>query len=260
MTTDRLDEIKKIQKAIISDLEKGEDVSDLSRQLARVRAEIAADAEVQELKKVAEQRQALRGRATAVQEQGKKQSEVADRFLQLRDALVSQLQPLLEPLKELARMQSPSYSRELGEFIFDDIGQFVNAVKGIPLSYLPANFGCPFLEMSDGTQKADGKASEAYAYLQWCCGILAGLKKGFSALPLKPADNPLVEVVYPESDDAPETSCLVCNHEKAAEINKALQDGQRSLRELETYFNVSRSTLSRHKNRCLNLGAVRFTD
>ncbi len=256
MTTDT---IKAIQKQIVAKLEAGEDVSELSRQLAQERAKIAAAIEIQELKKIAEQRQQLRDKAEAVKVKVQKQGEAIDLFLKARDTLVSQLQPLLEPMKELAKMQAPSYSKEPGEcYIFNDIGNFAGAVRGVPEGYLPANFGCPFLEMKDGTQKANDKANEAYAYLQWCYGILVNLKKGVSTLPLKLVDNPLLEAIEPETSEV-ELNCLVCNHEKVAEINKALQDG-RSLRDLEAEYNVSRSTLSRHKNKCLNLGAIRILE
>jgi len=47
-----------------------------------------------------------------------------------------------------------------------------------------------------------------------------------------------------------ESSCRVCQHRERGAIDKALQEG-RSLRDIETEFNVSRSTLSRHKRNCL---------
>ncbi|GAI78909.1 unnamed protein product [marine sediment metagenome] len=56
-----------------------------------------------------------------------------------------------------------------------------------------------------------------------------------------------------------ESSCRVCQHRERGAIDKALQEG-RSLRDIETEFNVSRSTLSRHKNHCLNLRAIRLVE
>ena len=56
-----------------------------------------------------------------------------------------------------------------------------------------------------------------------------------------------------------ESSCLVCREREREAIDKALQEG-RSLRDIETEFNVPRSTLSRHKRNCLNLGTVRMHD
>jgi hypothetical protein len=256
MTTDT---IKAIQKQIIVKLEVGEDVAELSRRLAQERAKIAAQAEIEELKKIAEKRQALRNQAEVVKSKVQKQSDAIDRLLALRDTIVSQLQPLLSPMKELAKLQAPSYSREPGEcYIFNDIGQFAAEVRGIPEGYLPADFGCPFLEMREGTQQANDRASEAYTYLVWAVGILSNLQKGISALPLKPVEGLLELGNEPETSEV-ELNCRVCNHEKAEAINKALQDG-RSLRDLETEFNISRSTLSRHKNNCLNFGAVRMHD
>jgi hypothetical protein len=162
-------------------------------------------------------------------------------------------------VKELAKLQAPSWEREPGEcYLFNDVGQFAGEVREIPKGYLPADFGCPFLEMRDGTQKADGKAVDAYKYLLWAHGILASFQKGIHTPSLKPVEGLMAIDNEPEIFEI-ELNCRVCNHEKVKEINKALQDG-RPLRDLETEFNVSRSTLSRHKNKCLNLGVVRILD
>ncbi len=249
--------IKAIQKQIITKLEAGEDVSELTRRLAEERAKIAAQAEVEDLKKIAYERQALRDKAEAVKAKVQKQSDAIDAFLKAKDSLVSQLQPLLEPMSELAKMAAPSWARDPGEcYIFNDLGQFAATVDRIPKGYLPAYFGCPFLEIIGGKVDARDKASEAYTYLQWAYGILASLQKGISTLPLRPVEGLLA--IDNETTEI-ELNCRVCNHEKVAEINKALQNS-RSLRDIETEFNVSRSTLSRHKNNCLNLGAVRMRE
>ncbi|MFC1980256.1 hypothetical protein ACFLVS_05365, partial [Chloroflexota bacterium] len=163
MTTDT---IKAIQKQIIVKLEAGEDVSDLTRRLAQERAKIAAQAEVEQLKKIADERQALWEKAEVVKAKVQKQGEAIDAFLKARDTLVSQLQPLLEPMSELAKMAAAGWEREPGACYsgFGDIPQFAAAVKGIPEGYLPADFGCPFLEMIGGQVDALNKASEAYSY------------------------------------------------------------------------------------------------
>ena len=62
-----------------------------------------------------------------------------------------------------------------------------------------------------------------------------------------------------ETTSEVELSCRVCQHPEREAIDKALREG-RSLRDIETEFNVPRSTLSRHKNRCLNLGAIRVVE
>ncbi|MFC1938582.1 helix-turn-helix domain-containing protein [Chloroflexota bacterium] len=53
-------------------------------------------------------------------------------------------------------------------------------------------------------------------------------------------------------DESKAGSCIVCSHAEAETINSLLRQGK-SLRDIESEFDVSRSTLSRYKNRCLNL-------
>ena len=62
-----------------------------------------------------------------------------------------------------------------------------------------------------------------------------------------------------EGDEGQSQSCVVCQHPEREAIDKALHNG-RSLRDIESEFGTSRSSLSRHKSRCLNLGAMRITD
>jgi hypothetical protein len=254
MTDNRLGEIKQIQKQIVQALETGQDVKQLRDKLARVRAEIVALVEDEELKKIADQRQALKDKAKAVKVKVQKQGEAIDRFLSLRDALVSQLQPLIEPMRELARMAAAAWERDPGEcYIFNDLGQFVGEVNQVRAGYLPPEFGCPFLEMKGGLVDARGKASEAYSYFMSALGILAGLQKGISTFPLRPAEG-LMSI-----DDEPESevgSCIVCSSPEVEAINNLLRQGK-SLRDIEAEFGISRSSLSRHKNNCLNLGAIR---
>ena len=101
MTTDT---IKVLQKEIVAKIEADKDVSELTMQLAQERAKIAAQTEVEELKKIANERKALRDEAEAIKAKVEAQGSGIDRFLELRDTLVSQLQPLLEPMSELAKM------------------------------------------------------------------------------------------------------------------------------------------------------------
>lgn len=240
MTTDT---IKAIQKEIIVKLEAGEDVSELTRRLAQERAKIAAQAEVEQLKTIAEERQALRDKAEAVKVKVQKQGEAIDAFLKLRDILVSQLQPLLEPMSELVKMGAAAWERDPGEcYIFNDIGQFATTVRSIPKGYLPADFGCPFLQMEGGQVDARDKPTEANAYFMAAVGILASFQKEISTLPLSPAEG----LMAIEADIYPDLPCGVCKHPEREAIDKALQNG-RSLRDIEAEFGVSRSTLSRHK-------------
>ena len=241
MTTDT---IKAIQKQIIVKLEAGEDVSELTRRLAQERAKIAAKTEVDQLKQIADERQALRDSATKVQEKVKLQSDAIDQFLELRDTLVSQLQPLIEPMKELAKMAAPSWEREPGTCYsgFNDLSQFAGEVRGIPERYLPADFGCPFLEMEGGQVDALNKASEAFAYFTAVVGILTGFTKGISAIGLKRVEG-LMAIDETETESA---DCIVCSHAEVETINNLLSQAK-SLRDIESEFDVSRSSLSRHK-------------
>jgi len=257
MTTDT---IKAIQKQIIVKLEAGEDVSELTKRLAQERAKIAAQAEIEQLKKIANERQALRDKAEAVKVKVQKQGEAIDTFLKARDTLVSQLQLLLAPMSELAKMAAAAWEREPGEcYIFNDLGQFAGAIRGIPQGYLPSDWGCPFLEMIGGQVDARGKAAEAYSYFMSALGILTNFQKGISTMGQPPAEGLMAIDNEPETETTSEVelSCRVCQHPERGAIDKALQEG-RSLRNIETEFNVPRSTLSRHKNRCLNLGAIRI--
>ena len=157
-------------------------------------------------------------------------------------------------------MAAPSWEHEPGACYsgFGNIKQFAAVVNGVPVGYLPVGFGCPFLEMADGEVDALGKASEAYSYLGAALGIVASLQKRINTVHQRPAEGLLAIDNDPETSEV-ELNCRLCSHEKAAEINKALQDA-RSLRDIETEYNISRSTLSRHKNRCLNLGVIRIVD
>jgi len=257
MTDDRLYRIKAIQKQIVDALEKGEDVTKLRNELARVRAEIAADAEVEELRRISTARQALRNKASEVQQRVSLQGEAIDTFLAERDELVAQLKPLLEPMAKVARMANPPWEKEPGGcYAFPDAANFTASVKGIPKELLPTDFACPILEMTASGERSLGKAREAATYLQFCIGILANFRKGNIAAHTRGADDSLLLNV---DTDITESRCMVCEHPKAEAINNALREG-RSLRDIEAEFTVSRSTLSRHKNKCLNLGVITIVE
>jgi DNA invertase Pin-like site-specific DNA recombinase len=112
------------------------------------------------------------------------------------------------------------------------------------------------LESRDGIQDSYNRAAQAVWYIGTGLGLLQSLQRVGRPFPERPAGR--VEAIEAETSEI-ELNCLVCSHEKAEAINKALQDG-RSLRELETEYNISRSTLSRHKNRCLGLSAARIAE
>lgn len=250
--------VKGLQQRIVKALETGQDPAPLLKELAELRAKIAADAQAEvdlaELQKVATERQVIRGKIEAVKAKVQKQGEGIDAFLKARDTLVSQLKQLLEPMGELAKMGAVTLDyqgREPGIcYIFNSRSQFNGAVSQIPEGYLPRDFGCPFLQIEGGKVDCREKAAEANKFLNNAHSILVGFTKGISIRPLQPATEGLIVVdIEPESEGETaevESSCLVCRHREREAIDKALQDG-RSLRDIEAEFGVSRSSLSRHK-------------
>ena len=251
--------IKTLQKQIVANLEDGRDISELSRQLATERAKIASQAEVEELQKVADARQALRNRAENVKATVTRQAAAVDEFLAHRDKLLPQLQELIGPMRELARMGKTAWDDKDGKpgecYIYNDPGSFQAAVRGIPKELL-ADFKCPTLEMAIPSEDSFGKSSEALYYLEACAGILANFRKGFMAPFAASTDEGLLLDNEPETETG---NCIVCSHPEAEAINKQLREGK-PLRDIETEFNVSRSTLSRHKNKCLKLIAIQIAE
>jgi len=247
--------VNMIQKKIVKALETGQDTSGLLKELAELRAFKVAEEELGELQKVVDKRQTLRDKAKKIQAKVKKHDKGIDTFLSLRDSLIKEFPPLLEKLGELNKLAAPSWDREPGVCYsgYNDLTQFQTEARNIPKGYLPSGFGCPFLEMIGGQVDALGKASEAYGYFTSALGILSSFTKGISRPSLAPIEG-LAAI-----DEAEAVSCIVCSHAKVEEINRALAEGE-SLRDIEAEFSVSRSSLSRHKNNCLNLGAIRMRD
>jgi hypothetical protein len=201
MTDDRLNRIKAIQKHIVDALEKGEDVTKLRNELARVRAEIAADAEIEGLRKVASERQTLRDKAEAVKVKVQAQGEAIDAFLKARDAVLPKLQELQEPLKELADMGNATWEANPGRcYLFNDAGVFSASVINIPKELLPEGFSCPSLEMIQPSELSYGKARQAFQYFQYCIGILSSFKKGSMSVHARPTDDSLLLDTEPETE------------------------------------------------------------
>lgn len=243
-----------LQRNVVKALEQGKDTAPILKELAELRAKQAMDGELVELTKVANQKQALRDTAKGIKDKVEKQNTAIDEFLSARDTLVKQLQPLLESMAKLAKMGAAGWEKEPGEmWTFNDMSVFSAAVRSVPSSYLPSDFGCPWLRMADGATDSRGMANEANQYLNYALAILKGFQKGVSQIGSSKADNPLIENV----DIA--GGCSICSHPEVAEIDKALRDNI-SLRTIEAKHKVSRSSLSRHRNNCLNLGIVRMAD
>jgi len=179
----------RLQKKIIEAIENKKDTSALVKQLADLRAKIAEEAELKELKKVADQRAELKDKAAKVIEKAAKQNKAILEFLKKRDILLDQLKPLIEPMKELAKLQAASWERLPGKcYLFNDIGQFNAAIKGIPQDYFPEGFGVDFLQMKGGQINAIGKAKEAQQYFLAAYGLIAAFEKVKSRLPLQAAE------------------------------------------------------------------------
>jgi hypothetical protein len=248
--------ITELQKKVVKALETGQDPAPILKELADVRASIAMEAEKEELQKIADTRQALRDKAETVKGKVRKQGEAVDAFLKARDNLVSQLQPFLEPARELARMGRATWEGNPGEcYLYNDVRQFQASISDVPKELLPEDFKCPILEMTAPGERSFGKAGEALRYLEACIGILANLRKGFMTAWLKPTDEGLLLDNEPETTE-PETetgSCIVCSSPEVETINNLLRQGK-PLRDIEAGFAVSRSSLSRHKN---HLGVMR---
>lgn len=252
MTTDT---IKTIQRQIVAKIEAGEDYSELSRQLAEERAKIAALSEVEELEKIAARRREFRDRAAKVQEKVKLQGEAIDTFLEARNAVIKALAPILEKARDLPKLQGECYA-------YHDVAVFGADLRQIPQGYLSKDgFSCPILRMASGQTDSYDVAAMGLFHLNAGLGLLSQLVKGEMTVPQQPAgefDGKLEG--EPEAEPLEvDVNCRVCRHPSREAIDKALQSG-RSLRDIETEFNVPRSTLSRHKNRCLKAGVVGSVD
>lgn len=229
-----------LQKRIVKALETGKDPAPLLKELGELRAKIAAEAELAELQKIADERQKKWDFAAKVQEKVKLQGEAIDAFLKLRDSITEALSPILERAQELPKLQEACYEQYHDPFVFAAV------VKTIPKGYLSMDgFNCPMLEMTSGVTDSYDVAAQGLFYLQAGCGLLANLTKGKLTLthPEKPAGDFDGDL---EADIYPDLSCGVCKHPEREAIDKALQNG-RSLRDIETEFGISKSSLSRHK-------------
>ena len=230
--------IKLIQKKIIVRLEKGEDVSELTEQLAQERAKIAAEAEVEELKKKADERRQLREQAAELKAKIEKHTEAIAVFLKARDVVVGALLPVLEQAKELPKLQGAC------DETFSGPGQLAH-FQTLPEGYLPKELTVPFLESMDGVTSCFDRAAEGAWYLSAGLGLLQSLISKDRPIPTRPAEE--FEAVEPELGQ-----CNVCAHPDLETINAQLRQGT-PLRDIERQFSVSRSSLSRHKNSCFEV-------
>ncbi|MGD0794948.1 MAG: hypothetical protein ABR958_05075 [Dehalococcoidales bacterium] len=235
--------IAEIEKKIVKALETGQDPAPLLKEEAELQAQIGMDERREQLQKIADERQKLRDKAAKIKEKVKQQNEAIDAFLKARDSIVEALTLILERAKELPKLQENCYAG------FSDIQNFAWNVRGTPADYLGSDFvGCPFLRMKDGTVSSDDMAARAFINLKWARGILADMEKGLPQLPLRKAEGLLVLEDDPEIEVG---TCCVCSHADVETINGLLKNGK-PLRDIESQFSVSRSSLSRHKKNCLN--------
>lgn len=243
--------VRQLQSGIVRGLEAGKDVSKLLKELSELRQEIAMEAEQLQLGKIVAARREARQRAAKAQEAALNQGKAIDMFLAKRDALLAILEPTIQPALELAALGKPAYAGGTsGVYSIPDGARLNALINQVPAELLPAGFSCPALVMSEPSLRSDSMAARACELIQQAIAILQAFEKGSISMPAKPAGEDLMLDPHRER-------CSACEHADAVSINQDLREGK-SLREIEARFEVSRSTLSRHRSRCLNLGAVRF--
>ena len=249
--------ITELQKKVVTALETGKDPAPILKELADVRASIAMEADREEAQKIADRRNALRKRAEGVIATVARQSTAIDEFLAYRDKTLPQLEALIEPVQELARMGRASWEDKQGKpgecYIYPDPSPFQGAIRGIPKELLPDDFKCPTLEMTIPSERSFGKAKEALYYFEACIGILSNFRKGFMTPSTAATDDSLLLDNEPENETG---NCIVCSHAEVKTIDNLLRQG-RHLRDIESEFSVSRSSLSRHKGKCLKPGVIK---
>jgi len=250
-------EIRRLQKELVKALETGGDKVPILKKMADVRAASAMEDDQAEAQKIADARQALRNKAEAVKANVERQATAIDQFLAYRDKTLPQLEALIEPVQELARMGRASWEDKQGEpgecYIYPDPSPFQGAIRGIPKELLPDDFKCPTLEMTIPSERSFGKAKEALYYFEACIGILSNFRKGFMTPSTAATDDSLLLDNEPENETG---NCIVCSHAEVKTIDNLLRQG-RHLRDIESEFSVSRSSLSRHKGKCLKPGVIK---
>ncbi|MGA2669915.1 MAG: hypothetical protein ABSF21_00635 [Dehalococcoidia bacterium] len=242
--------ITELQKKVVKALETGQDPAPILKELAELRTSIAMEAEKAELQKIVDKRKALQDRAEEVKAKIQKQNEAIDTLLKARDSIVEALLPIVNKAKELPNLHDKCF-----EEFHDGVqaGYITHAAGG----FLPADLTIPMLQLGNGERDIHAVSKEAVMYLYNAYGLLANLQK-IETKPQQPSIDPELDFGDDHSEIT-EANCLVCTHKDVEAINKGLKEG-RPLRDLEAAFNVSRSTLSRHKNHCLDLSAIRITE
>jgi hypothetical protein len=242
--------ITELQKKVVKALETGQDPAPILKELADVRAAIAMEAEQAELQKVVDARKALRDKAEQVTVKIQKQTEAIGTFLKVRDNITEALLPIISKAKELPDLHDKCFAE------FHDPMQ-AGAITRAAGGFLPADLTIPILQLGKGEQYAYDASKQALMYLNYAYGLLANLQK-IESKPVQPSIDPELDFGDNHSETA-EANCIVCAHEAVEAINKGLKEG-RPLRDLETEFKVSRSSLSRHKQRCLGLSAIKIVE
>ena len=239
MTTESETQIKELQKRIINAIETSHDPAPIQKELEAVRAKIAAEAELEELKKIADKRKELRNQAEKLKVKVKQQSEAINNFLKERDSAIELLATILSKVRELPRLQDECCSQ------FFDAGQ-LGFIQKLPEGYLPKGLAVPFLEGSDGIGYVNDRAAQAVFSINSGLGLLQSLVRVDRPIPARPPSEFETINIMPETSEE-KLNCCVCNHANVAEINTALKNGA-SLRDIEAqYQSVSRSSLSRHR-------------
>jgi hypothetical protein len=242
--SDKQEEIKRLKNEAVKATELGKDVAPIYKRIAELRDEIAIEVEQAETQRIVDARKVLRDKAEQIKAKIQNQGEAIDTFLKARDSITEALLPILDKAKELPGLQDKCFAE------FHDAMQ-AGSITRMAGGFLPADLTIPMLQLGKGDQDVYDVSKRILMYLSFAYGLLANLQK-VESKPMQPPIDPELDF----SDETTETNCIVCAHESVKAINKDLK-GNRSLRDMEAQFKVSRSSLSRHRTRCLKLGPIR---
>lgn len=247
-----MSKIDTLRQQIVESQTKGKATSALEKQLKEARLDEQIAKEVKDLQQVADQRLKWQREADKIKEKVSLQEEAIARFLALRDSLIGlPVKELLDRAQELIAAQNECYVQ------FHDTFQFGATVGRIPKGYLPGGFSCPRLGLVGDQDYSYDKAAEGIYSLRAGYGFLVAIVRGSMAAFQREMDD---GVGHSGDDDPyPDPGCSVCQHLEREAIDKALKEGV-PLRTIEAGHGVSRSSLDRHKHRCLNLGPIRITE
>ena len=226
--------ISDLRKRIVAALIKGEPVDGLERQLRQAKVDELEKTEMVELKRIAEQRLGWEKKVVEIKGRIGKQSEAVKRYLVARDAILAPIEAMIAQVKALAAMEQEATAYRACDFSEDTRA-------------LPLQFGADLRDPTLGHRHWTGfdTTAQAAKYLEDAHDLLSGMYtfdySPSSSEPLKD------DLASSDVHDAVEfRECNVCQHKDRTAIDLALQANQ-SLRDIESQFGVSKSSLHRHK-------------